>query len=62
LRRETTLKKEKTLENKIEKASYELECEASKEEKAYKEKRLNELVQILLERRYTLEEIEVLTK
>jgi hypothetical protein len=56
------LNKEKILENKIEKASYELECEASKEERTLKEKRLNELVQVLLERGYTLEEIKGLTK
>jgi hypothetical protein len=56
------LKQEKILENKIEKASLELEVEATKEVIAFKEKRLNELVQILLERGYTLEEIKELTK
>ena len=55
------MNKEKML-NEIEKASYELECEASKEERTLKEKMLNERIQILLERGFTLEEIEELTK
>jgi hypothetical protein len=56
------LNKEKILENKIEKASLELEEEALKEERTLKEKRLNEILQVLLERGYTLEEIKELTK
>jgi SOS response regulatory protein OraA/RecX len=56
------LNKEKILENKIEKASLELEVEALKEILPYKEKMLNERIQILLERGFTLEEIERLTK
>ena len=56
------LKQEKILENEIEKASLELEVEASKEERTLKEKMLNERVQILLERGFTAEEIKELTK
>lgn len=56
------MNKEKILENNIEKASYELECEALKEERTFKEKMLNERIQILLERGYALEEIKELTK
>ena len=56
------LQQEKILENEIEKASFELECEASKEERTLKEKMLKERIQILLERGFTLEEIKELTK
>ena len=56
------LKQEKILENKIEKASLELEYEAFKEERTLKEEKRNELIQILLERGLTLEEIKELTK
>ena len=56
------MKQEKILENEIEKASLELEVEASKEERTLKEKMLNERVQIRLERGFTAEEIKELTK
>lgn len=56
------LKQEKILENEIEKTSLELEVEALKEEVTLKEKMLNERIQVLLERRFTLEEIKELTK
>lgn len=63
------MNKEKILENEIENIGNNMEIENAKREKAtaeeiipFKEKRLNELVQILLERGYTLEEIKELTK
>ena len=63
------LNKEKILENEIEIIANNMESEKAKKEKtvtedvvAYKEKRLNELVQTLLERGFTLDEIKELTK
>ena len=63
------MQQEKTLENNIEIIANNMEIEAAKKEitatkevLAFKEKRLNEILQILLERGYTLEEIKELTK
>ena len=63
------LKQEKILENEIEIISNNMEIEAAKKEMAatrevlaFKEKQLEELIQILLERGFTLEEIKELTK
>ena len=63
------LNKEKILENEIEIIANNMEIEntrkeitATKEILAYKEKQLNEILQILLEREFTLEEIKELTK
>lgn len=63
------MNKEKILENEIEIMANNMEIEkaekemtATKEVLAFKEKRLNEILQILLERGYTLEEIKELTK
>lgn len=63
------LNKEKILENEIEILANNMEIEktkkeisATKEVIAFKEKRLNEILQILLERGFTPEEIKELTK
>lgn len=63
------LKQEKILENEIEIISNNMEIEAAKKEMAatrevlaFKEKQLEELMQILLERGLTAEEIKELTK
>ena len=63
------LKQEKILENEIEIISNNMEIEAARKEMAatrevlaFKEKQLEELMQILLERGFTLEEIKELTK
>lgn len=63
------LQTEKILENEIEIIANNMEIEAAKKEMAatkevlaFKEKQLEELMQILLERGYTLEEIKELTK
>ena len=63
------MKQEKILENEIEIMANNMEIENAKREiaatreiLAYKEKELNEKLQILLERGYSLEEIEELTK
>ena len=63
------MNKEKILENEIEIVANNMEIETTKKEiaatkeiLAYKEKRLNELVQTLLERGFTLDEIKELTK
>ena len=63
------LQQEKILENEIEIISNNMEIEAAKKEMAatrevlaFKEKQLEELIQILLERGFTLEEIKELTK
>lgn len=63
------MNKEKILENEIENIGTELEVETAKKEKAateevvaFKEKQLEELMQILLERGFTPEEIKELTK
>ena len=60
---------EKILENEIEIMANNMEIEATKKEItatkeviAFKEKQLEELMQILLERGYALEEIKELTK
>ena len=63
------MNKEKILENEIEIVANNMEVETTKKEiaatkeiLAYKEKELNEILQILLERGYTADEIEELTK
>ena len=63
------LQQEKILENEIEIMANNIEIEnakkeiaATKEVIAFKEKQLEELIQILLERRFTPEEIKELTK
>ena len=63
------MNKEKILENEIEIVANNMEVETTKKEiaatkeiLAYKEKQLDDLIQILLERGCTLEEIEELTK
>ena len=63
------LQQEKILENEIEIIANNIEIEnakkeiaATKEVIAFKEKQLEELIQILLERRFTPEEIKELTK
>ena len=60
---------EKILENEIENIGNNMEIENAKREKAtaeevvaFKEKRLNEILQVLLERGFTPEEIKELTK
>ena len=64
-----SLNKEKILENEIENIGNNIEYENAKREKAtaeevvaFKEKQLDELIQILLERGFTLEEIKELTE
>ena len=63
------LKQEKILENEIEIIANNMEIEAAKKEMAatkevlaFKEKQLEELMQILLKRGFTAEEIKELTK
>ena len=63
------LQTEKILENEIEIMANNMEIETAKKEitatrevLAYKEKELNEILQILLERGFTPEEIKELTK
>ena len=63
------LQQEKILENEIEIAANNMEIETTKKEitatrevLSFKEKQLEELIQILLERWFTLEEIKELTK
>ena len=63
------LQQEKILENEIEIAANNMEIETTKKEitatrevLSFKEKQLEELIQILLERGFTLEEIKELTK
>ena len=63
------LNKEKILENEIEIIANNMEIEATKKEitatkevLAFKEKQLEELMQILLKRGFTAEEIKELTK
>ena len=64
-----SLNKEKILENEIENIGNNIEYENAKREKAtaeevvaFKKEQLSEIIQILLERGFTLEEIKELTE